>query len=836
MIKNNSSISQLKVIYLATTLFLVGLSLYAFNQVMNLIDSAQLMHDTNEINMSLEKIATAVNEAETNQRGFLLTGDALLLYKRDKAFTKLSTELKRVDSLLRDPKQIENLKTLHVAIDEKLLSMKKVLELYSPIETNPEFKANIVEGIGKMDKVRQELYKMALTEEELLHQRTEKYYRLSFVTPFFIIVLFFGALIILSVSYFRINSAFKESQQLHSKLEEEKTLAQTILNCSPDNIIVLNKDLQYITANTKAQQIIHQITPAFIGKKVTDLFPSTDAINDMYKALQGETVYRNDFYSAATDLHFEVIYTPLIRGNEVIGIIAQSRDITGILKTNRQLEKQNEELEERNNFVETLINASVDIIIVLDKELRFVSVNKKTVEIYADYYPKSMIGELFSEVFPNAPLEPIKEAFEGRNTVLKKLKSAVFDKYYEVNYIPLFNKNEVYAVMTITHDITERIKAEEEIRTLNQTYQYAEQIGMFGSYRYNFQKQQLEYSDNLYRLLGCEPQEFTAGPDNFIKYVHPEDVQYVLDATNQAFSHKHFSKWEYRMICKDGSMIYVRGTGQILTDSEGVQWMIGTLQNITEEKNQQSILNAKNVALEKMNKELESFAYISSHDLQEPLRKIQTFATRIVERESKNLSESTIDNLKRMQNAATRMQTLIQDLLAYSRTNSTERRFETVDLNDIIEEVKDELKDELEEKKAVIETTDLGKLTIIPFQFRQMMLNLVSNSLKFSHPNKPAVIKIKRETGLGIKFQNDKLIPHVKYCYLSISDNGIGFEPQYSEKIFEVFQRLHIRTEYKGTGIGLAIVKKIVENHNGIITAKGQVNGGATFDIYIPLN
>jgi PAS domain S-box-containing protein len=245
-------------------------------------------------------------------------------------------------------------------------------------------------------------------------------------------------------------------------------------------------------------------------------------------------------------------------------------------------------------------------------------------------------------------------------------------------------------------------------------------------------------------------------------------------------------------------------------------------------------LEQKNAELEKMNQELQSFAYISSHDLQEPLRKIQTFATLILEKEFENLSDNGKDKFQRMQNAAQRMQTLINDLLSYSRTNIQERIYEKTDLSKIIEEVKDDLKEEIEQKNATIENCENCEANIIPFQFRQLLYNLVSNSLKFSNPEVPIVIKIQSEIVKGSLLNNKKLEQNTHYCHIKISDNGIGFEQQYSSKIFEVFQRLHGKLEYNGTGIGLAIVKKIVDNHNGLITATGEKNKGATFDIYFP--
>ena len=265
--------------------------------------------------------------------------------------------------------------------------------------------------------------------------------------------------------------------------------------------------------------------------------------------------------------------------------------------------------------------------------------------------------------------------------------------------------------------------------------------------------------------------------------------------------------------------------------------------DLTEKKKNENIileyqkdLENKNIELVQSNAELASFAYIASHDLQEPLRKIQTFASRIIEIDFNNLSQNGREHLKRMQNSAKRMQTLIDDLLTYSRTNTVEREFKSVDLGLLVEEVKGDLKEEIQQKNATIEADEMCKATVIPFQFRQLLYNLISNSLKFSSLQYHPQIKIQSQIVKGEKLNEERLSKENKYCHISIMDNGIGFEQQYSEKIFELFQRLHGKAQYNGTGIGLAIVKKIVENHKGIITAKSDTNQGATFDIYIPFS
>ena len=240
------------------------------------------------------------------------------------------------------------------------------------------------------------------------------------------------------------------------------------------------------------------------------------------------------------------------------------------------------------------------------------------------------------------------------------------------------------------------------------------------------------------------------------------------------------------------------------------------------------------VELFKANKELQLFLNISSHDLQEPLRKIQMSASRIEDADFNTLSPKGKDHFIKMQAAARSMQTLIEDLLTYSRTNTEERKFEYVDLSHIIDEVKNELKEVIDEKQAIIEITEHCETNVIPFQFRQLMYNMLSNALKFSIPGKPPHILVSSCIKKGSECKNVDLQPDQEVCHITITDNGIGFEPEYSDKIFEVFQRLYGKEVYKGTGIGLAIVKKIVENHHGIIRATSQLNQGATFDIYIP--
>ncbi|MDB5229090.1 MAG: hypothetical protein JWN78_3283 [Bacteroidota bacterium] len=246
------------------------------------------------------------------------------------------------------------------------------------------------------------------------------------------------------------------------------------------------------------------------------------------------------------------------------------------------------------------------------------------------------------------------------------------------------------------------------------------------------------------------------------------------------------------------------------------------------------LLAAKNLELERQNTELASFNHVASHDLQEPLRKIQTFISRISEKETTNISPTGKEYFERIQISANRMQMLIDDLLTFSRTNKADQIFESVDLNVLLENAKHELAQIIEEKDAHIQSVHLPTLNVIPFQFQQLLINLISNSLKYSKPGITPLIRITVEIIDGKNIPSTRAEHQKKYYKISFIDNGVGFEQQYAENIFVLFQRLHGRSEYTGTGIGLAICKKIVENHQGFITAEGKPNTGAAFHVFLP--
>lgn len=255
--------------------------------------------------------------------------------------------------------------------------------------------------------------------------------------------------------------------------------------------------------------------------------------------------------------------------------------------------------------------------------------------------------------------------------------------------------------------------------------------------------------------------------------------------------------------------------------------MAGLEQNIQKLQQAEKTLAAYAAELEQKNSELQSFAYVASHDLQEPLRKIRTFSDRMQATYAGKLDERGLDYLRRMQNAAERMQVLIHDLLLFSRVTTQAQPVRTVNLKTVLDGVLSDLEVHIEETQAQVVVGDLPTIDADPTQMRQLFQNLLSNAIKFHQPDQPLVVQVNSE-----KVMADGRDP---CCWqISVTDNGIGFEEKYADRIFTIFQRLHGRHDYAGTGVGLAICRKIVDRHHGHIIAHSQPGQGATFIVTLP--
>lgn len=245
-------------------------------------------------------------------------------------------------------------------------------------------------------------------------------------------------------------------------------------------------------------------------------------------------------------------------------------------------------------------------------------------------------------------------------------------------------------------------------------------------------------------------------------------------------------------------------------------------------------ISSMSASISKLNSEITELAYISSHDLQEPLRKIQMFANLILETERNNLSEKSLTFITKIRSSAERMQSLVADLLTYTVNSGGKNLMLNADMATIVQDALNDLKEELLLSKAIITVNCDCTAKVIPFQVRQVVYNCVSNSLRFAHIDRIPAVSITCETASGSDFDFDLLEPNGQYCRLAVEDNGMGFDQQFSRRIFDIFEKLENDVQIKNTGIGLAIVKKIADNHNGYVRAMGKESEGARFEIYFP--
>jgi signal transduction histidine kinase len=247
------------------------------------------------------------------------------------------------------------------------------------------------------------------------------------------------------------------------------------------------------------------------------------------------------------------------------------------------------------------------------------------------------------------------------------------------------------------------------------------------------------------------------------------------------------------------------------------------IEDVTERRSTETRLNDQRRELQRSNEALEVFAYVASHDLQEPLRKILSFGERLGTAAGPTLVGDARQHLDRMLGAATRMRTLINDLLAYSQVTTRVHPFESTDLSRVAKEVIADLETAIADAGGRVEVGELPVIEADALQMRQLLQNLLGNALKYRKTSEPLVVKLASSSDGGY------------HCALTVTDNGIGFSPEYAEKIFKMFERLHGRMEYEGSGIGLAICRKIVERHGGTIAATGSAGKGATFTVTLPV-
>lgn len=512
-----------------------------------------------------------------------------------------------------------------------------------------------------------------------------------------------------------------------------------------------------------------------------------------------------------------------------------------------ELVRTNENLEASEAKFAGVINTAHDAIISVDEQQRITLFNQGATRIFG-YEEAEVMGQPLNLLLPDRLqaqhnqhivkfgrgkqntriMAPNRDEVKGRRKNGEEFPADVSISSLVLEGTPIFT--------AVVRDVSERQEAKDALEASEQRFRLmVNNVREYAIIMLDPVGNVASWNEGAQRIKGYTEQEIVG--QHFSRFYTPEDVQSGKPLRALMIAEREgdytIESWRVR---QNGTKFWARVVLTALHNDTGE--LIGftkVVRDLTERQEAEIRLKEYAKALEQSNKELESFAYTASHDLQEPLRKIQAFGDRLQMRYGDTLDESGQDYLRRMINASTRMRNLIQDLLTYSRVTTKPVTFNAVVLNDVIRAVCSDLEVAIEDAQAQIEVDPLSNIEADKVQIRQLFQNLISNAIKFRAKDRPCIIRIS-----GRMLDTLPSIPQVDtavtpWYELVVADNGIGFENKYADRILGIFQRLHGRLEYEGTGIGLAICQKIVTRHHGTIAAHGTPDQGATFTITLPV-
>lgn len=407
----------------------------------------------------------------------------------------------------------------------------------------------------------------------------------------------------------------------------------------------------------------------------------------------------------------------------------------------------------------------------------------------------------------------------------------------------LDSEGKVHKIVGTTWDITEEHLKKHALQKYAFQMTDAERFLKLGTWEWNMSEQKVKWSEGFWNILEYPEEERTKDwiPINqYYEHVQPEEEAEARareKRTAESSPVEGQSVTEMKVHTRRGNTRYLINSARVIEWKDGKPtYAVGYSADVTDMRLIQSALEKKVSELDSAYQEAEQFAYVASHDLQEPLRKVTSFGERLRDRCGQHFDESCQQYLTRMMDATARMRTLIDSLLTLSRTKRSPHMLEAVDLNKIVHDVQADVELKIHEKQAVITVEDLPTIEGISIQLHQLFYNLIFNALKFTKPDTPSRIRVNARTLTQKELYKHDLDLFTDYVLLCVQDNGIGFEEQYAQEIFTPFKKLHARSEYEGTGIGLAICKKVVQNHKGVLWAESALGEGATFFVILPLS
>ena len=572
-------------------------------------------------------------------------------------------------------------------------------------------------------------------------------------------------------------------------------------------------DFRFLNLNPAFEKQTGIKSGGLIGKKVSEALPETEKywIEKFGKvALTGESVEFENF-NAGLNKYFKVnAFSP--RKGYFASIF---EDIT----TRVLAEK---ELRETKNYLQNLIKHANAPIIVWDSQKRIQLFNQ-AFEYLTGYSASEVTGKKLDVLFPKHTLKNANEKI--RQTLSNNWKTVEIPILTKDNRIRtvLWNSANIYdedkkIISTIAqgNDITERIFAEEQIKLSGEKLDLALKNGNIGTWEWDLETNNMSLDKRMEFILGIEHGTFQGTFDDFTKIISEDDITHVIKAVYETLENNVPFETVYRIKNIKGSFNYISAKASVIKNNEGKPVrMSGVCFDITDmKKGAERAMFKLNENLLRSNRELEQFAYVASHDLQEPLRMVSSFTQLLSLRYHDKLDKDAQDFIGYAVDGAVRMQNLINDLLEFSRIETLGRKFQPVDMNAALQQAVNILQINLDEKKAKVTNVDLPPVIADENQIILLFQNLIGNAIKFCR-NQPNI--------------HVSAIENDDHYIFSVKDNGIGIEPQYFDKIFKIFQRLQPKNDYRGTGIGLAICKRIIERHGGKIWVESRLGKGSVF-------
>tara|TARA_R110002051_G_scaffold212635_2_gene277724 strand:- start:7796 stop:10384 length:2589 start_codon:yes stop_codon:yes gene_type:complete len=847
------------ILLILATALLIFIGSISYKQIIEFKDAANRVTHTMSVEKEINALFSIYTRMESAELKNLLRKDTLAYASSFQKFIKeADSSLYNVKKLVNDnPIQQNHLVRVGELQNDLEASLKAISS--SP-RTRLKFSRNELDKIDRVAHIMAELNQrknfMINKEEALLQERKDNYNSQAFFTPIMILFLGIFALIVFVISFIRINKERQNRSKAEAFLASVMANTENIINyyepVFDDNEEI--KDFKLMYANER-NRIDFELAPENIkGKLVSEILPFVKLNGEYEKLAQSYTEKKviqlnRQVLINNNKIWLESNIRPLSDGILVVAknTTFEKESIARLNDLNDELQTQYKELQDTEALLKNVIESTNNIVSYFEpirdssnKIIDFIILytNDEIIKATGDH-PNKILNKNISEIYPFLMENGV---FELYINCIENDTPEEYERDYIFNGIQKWYSS--YAIKTgdgicITSiDITSQkqneeklIDVNEQLRIQNSILKEAKAIAKIGSYSWDIlddNSKETKISDNLYHLLGCEPNEFIGTHKNYKKFIHTDDLENYELNIKQAIEKNKAIDFVYRIISKKNKVKHFRTAGNIQGNL-----LVGVIQDVTNLVKGDQKLKEKNEELKRTNEELESFNRVASHDLQEPIRKIQMFISRIADADLDNLSDKSKSYFDKIISSSDRMRMLIKYLLSYSRINKTKKDFVFVNLTDILEKVQEDLEARIKESGVEITVDNLPNLNAVPFQMEQLFNNLLSNAIKYRAIEDPKVVidckKLKRS-----EIPDDFVKKSKTYYRISVLDNGIGFDQEHSEKIFELFQRLHQKNEYSGTGIGLAICKKIVENHNGHIIAESKPGKGASFCVYLP--